>query len=130
MNGELPTYGQLERSLSQRIQAFYRNQIGHQPSKVTCQLFDEKLAIVIENSITSAEELLRTEGKEELAEIFRSSLDEVIKPQLKSLIEEILNVGVSDLLSDATLETGRTGIIAILTASPQVRNREAIPKVK
>lgn len=130
MNGELPTYGQLERTLSQRIQALYRTQIGHQPSKVTCQFFDEKLAIVVENSITSAEELLLTEGKEDLAEEFRSSLGEAIEPQLKNLIEEILSVGVSDLLSDATLTTGRTGIIAILTASPQVRNREAIPKVK
>jgi uncharacterized protein YbcI len=130
MNGELPTYGQLERTLSQRIQALYRTQIGHQPSKVTCQFFDEKLAIVVENSITSAEELLLTEGKEDLAKKFRSSLGEAIEPQLKNLIEEILSVGVSDLLSDATLTTGRTGIIAVLTASPQVRNREAIPKVK
>ncbi len=130
MNGELPTYGQLERTLSQRIQALYRTQIGHQPSKVTCQFFDEKLAIVVEDSITSAEELLLTEGKEDLAEEFRSSLGDAIEPRLKNLIEEILSVGVSDLLSDATLTTGRTGIIAILTASPQVRNREAIPKVK
>lgn len=33
-----PTRGHLERALSQRIQALYRSKLGHQPSKVTCQL--------------------------------------------------------------------------------------------
>jgi uncharacterized protein YbcI len=122
MNDTKPTSGQLERTLSQKIQAFYRDSLGHKPSKVTCQLFKCKLAIIIENSITPAEELLAVKGNEELAATVRSSLDDVLKPQLKSLIEEILNVEVVDLLSDATLETGRTGIIAILSDLPQVRN--------
>jgi len=128
MNKTIPTSGQLERTLSQRIQAFYRDLLGHQPSKVTCQLFDQKLAIIIEDSITTAEELLVTKGNEQLAEQVRSSLDDAIKPQLKTLIKEILEVDVVDLLSDATLKTGRTGIIVVLTDSPQVSNRKAIPK--
>ncbi len=125
-----PTRGQLERTLSQRLQALYRDQLGHQPSKVTCQLFDEKLAIIVENSITPPEQLLADRGQAELAEQVRSELDEAIQPQLKSLIEEVLGVDVLDLLSDATLETGRTGIIAVLNATPEVRNPDAIPKVK
>ncbi|MFM2314911.1 MAG: hypothetical protein RLZZ04_4187 [Cyanobacteriota bacterium] len=130
MSNTIPTSGQLERTLSQRIQAFYRDNLGHQPSKVMCQLFDHKLAIIMENSITIAEELLITKGNETLAEQVRSSLDEAIKPQLKALIERILKVEVIDLLSDATLETGRTGIIVVLNNFPQVRNKQAISKVK
>jgi uncharacterized protein YbcI len=129
-SNNIPTSGQLERTLSQRIQAFYRENLGHQPSKVMCQIFDQKLAIIIENSITTAEELLVTKGNEILAAQVRSSLDEAIRPQLKSLIENIVKVEVIDLLSDATLETGRTGIIAVLNDSPQVSNKQAIPKVK
>ncbi len=125
-----PTRGQLERTLSQRIQAFYRDRLGHQPSKVTCQLFDEKLAIILENSITNAEGLLLEEGQQELARQVRSNLDEAIGPKLIALIEEILNVKVTDLLSDSTLETGRTGTIAVLANTPEVRNPESIPKVK
>jgi uncharacterized protein YbcI len=130
MSNTIPTCGQLERTLSQRIQALYRKNLGHQPSKVMCQLFDQKLAIIMENSITTAEELLITGGDETLAEQVHSSLDEAIRPQLKTLIEKILKVEVIDLLSDATLETGRTGIIAVLNDSPQVSNKQAIPKVK
>jgi uncharacterized protein YbcI len=125
-----PTRGQLERLLSQRLQALYREQLGHQPSKVTCQLFDEKLAIIVEDSITPPEQILASNGQTELAEKVRSDLDKVMQPLLKTLIEEVLGVGVLDILSDATLETARTGIIAVLDITPEVRNPEAVPKIK
>jgi len=118
-----PTRGQLERTLSQRIQALYRTQLGHQPSKVTCQIFDEKIAIILEDSVTKPEQLLVESGREELAEQVRSDLDEVIQPQLKALIEEVMGIPVIDLLSDAKLETGRSGTIAVLESTPQVRKQ-------
>ena len=130
MTQELYTRGQLERELSQKIQAFYRSHLGHRPSKVTCQIFNTKLAVIIEDSITNAEQILFDEGKNDLANKVRSSLDNAIKPDLKKLIEEITKVTVLDMLSDATLETGRTGIIVILEESPQVRNSENSPKRK
>ncbi|BAU64678.1 hypothetical protein STA3757_20510 [Stanieria sp. NIES-3757] len=126
----LPTRGQLERQISQKIQAFYRSRLGHQPSKVSCQLFDQKLAIIIEESITQAEQILVQEGKKELAEEVHSHLDDAIQPELKQLVEEIIQVKIIDLLSDATLQTGRTGMIAVLDQTPQVRNPDSIPKVK
>ncbi|MBE9041954.1 DUF2294 domain-containing protein [Oscillatoriales cyanobacterium LEGE 11467] len=115
------TRGQIERTLSQRIQALYRERLGHQPSKVTCELFDEKLTILLENSITPAEQLLLEEGKEESVEHLRSDLDEVIQPYIKTTIEEVLGISVLDLLSDATLETGRMGLIVILESAPSFR---------
>ncbi len=124
------TRGQLERHLSQRIQAFYRQELGHQPTKVTCQLFDTKLAIIIENSITLAEQRLAEVGQEELAEEVRAGLKDATQPKLKALIQAVLAVDVIDILSEAKLETGRMGIIAVLTQSPQVRNPESIPKPK
>jgi uncharacterized protein YbcI len=129
MSTEALTRGQAERMLSQRIQALYRTQLGHQPGKITCQLFDEKLAIVIEDSVTQPEQLLAEEGRVELAEQVRSDLDSAIRPHLKALIEEILAVEVLDLLSDATLETGRTGMIVVLENPPQVRASTSNQKV-
>lgn len=130
MSSTLPTVGQLERSLSQSIQALYRKQLGHQPSKVTCQIFGEKLAIVLEGSVTQPEQLLAKEGQSELASKVRDDLDAAIQPELRNVIEEVLKVEVLDLLSDATLSTGRTGIIAVLSQTPEVRNPGAVPKVK
>lgn len=122
MDSSSPTRGQLERTLSQRIQALYRNQLGHQPGRITCQIFEEKIAIVLEDALTQPEQVLVNSGREELAEQVRSDLDAAIEPQLKQLIEEVVGVPVLELLSDAKLETGRSGIIAILSDPPQVRD--------
>lgn len=122
MDASYPTRGQIERTLSQRIQALYRTQLEHQPSKVTCQLFDEKIAVVLEDSITQPEQLLVSQGQEELAEKVRSELDQALQPQLKTLIEEVVGVDVIDILSNAKLETGRTATVVILANSPPVRN--------
>ncbi|MEL6581093.1 MAG: DUF2294 domain-containing protein [Cyanobacteria bacterium J06621_12] len=130
MTHNLLTCGQLERKLSQAIQAFYRQHLGHQPSKVTCQFFGSKLAIIIEDSITNAEQILVDEGKSDLAKKVRSNIDDAIQPELKELIKQVAEVEVIDILSDATLDTGRTGIIAVLSDTPLVRNPENIPKVK
>lgn len=125
----LPTRGQLERTLSQRLQALYRTQTGHRLEEVVCQIFDQRIAIVLENSITQVEQLLASDGKSDLAEEVRSKLNEAIEPQVKQLIEEVLGVTVVDLLSDAKFETERTGMIAVLAEAPQVRDRgKAIDK--
>lgn len=129
MTTTIPTRGQLERSLSQRLQALYRQQFGHQPSKVTCQIFNQTVAIVAEESITPTEQLLSQEGQAVLAKQVRSGLEQAIRPQVETLVKEILNVSVLDVLSNATLETGRSGLIVVLSDTPEVRNPEAIPKL-
>lgn len=129
MTTSLPTRGQLERTLSQRLQALYRSQTGHRLDEVVCQIFDQRIAIILENSITQVEQLLATNGKEDLVEEIHSKVNEAIQPQVKELIEEVVGVPVVDLLSDAKLETERTGIIAVLAEVPQVRERTAVTKV-
>lgn len=120
-DSQLPTRGQLERSLSQSIQALYRNQFGHQPSKVSCRLLDQKIVIVMEDSITQAEQVLAATANQELVAQVRTALDGAIEQDLQQLIEEKAGVEVMDLLSDSTVETGRVGIIAVLAKSPAVR---------
>ncbi len=121
MQTSTPTRGQLERTLTQRIQSLYRTQLGHGPSQVTCHLLDDKIVIVLEGSITRPEQLLVDAGKEKQAEQLREDLDEALQPGLRELIEEVVEVPVIDLISSATLETGRTGTIAVLADSPRVR---------
>lgn len=130
MTASMPTRGQLERTLAQRIQALYRTQLGHQPSRVICQIFDGRIAIILENSITVPEQALLNQGKHDLAEQVRAGLEAMLDGQLRQLIQEVVGVMVIDLLTDATLETGRTGTIAILEASPQVRASEVISRIR
>jgi uncharacterized protein YbcI len=122
MDSSSPTRGQIERTLSQRIQSLYRSQLEHKPSRVVCQIFDGKIAIILEDSITQPEQVLVNSGQQELAEQVRSELDEALQPQLKALIEEVVGISVIDLLSNAKLETGRSATIVILSEPPQFRN--------
>lgn len=114
---EGPTRGQIERTLSQQLQKLYREHLGHSTGKVTCQLVKDKLTIVIEDALTQPEQLLLQKKDDiDLVKQVRSDLDEVLRPQLISLIEANLDRKVLDLISNTTLETGRTGLIVILAS--------------
>ena len=129
MDNDLPTCGQLERTLSQSIQKLYRQELEHSPGKVTCQLFGNQLAIVIEDALTAVEKTLAdTEEEDKTVQKLNTAINDAIEPKLKNLIEETLAVEVDDILFDSTIETSRTGAIATLSEPPQVRNPESIPK--
>jgi uncharacterized protein YbcI len=117
-NLDAPTRGQQERTLSQQIQKLYRDYLNHATGKVSCQLDKNKLVVVIEDALTQPEKLLlEKQSDEELVEQVRSDLDVAIRPKMVSLVEEILGREVTDLISDTTLDTGRSGIIIILSAT-------------
>jgi uncharacterized protein YbcI len=130
MTSSIPTRGQVERTLAQRIQALYREKLGHRLEKVTCQFFDEKLAIILENSTTHAEQLLLGTEQGELAVKLRWQIDTAIKPQIKAIIEEVAGVSVIALLSDTAIESGFSGFLAVLSSSPPVRDPASIPKIR
>ena len=130
MDTNLPTCGQLERNLSQSIQKLYLNELEHSPSKVTCQLFGNQLAIVVEDSLTAVEKALADLKSESEIEQLNSAVGKVIESKMRLLVEEILSVKVEDILFDTTLETKRTGAIVTLGQIPKVRNPESIPKHK
>lgn len=130
-DSQKPTRGQLERSLSQQLQKLYREHLGHSTGKVTCQLSSDKLTIVIEASLTQPEQLLLQESDAQRVEQLRADLDGALRPKLIELVEEVLNLSVIDLMSDTTLETGRTGFVIILSDDPQqTLMREKAAKVK
>jgi uncharacterized protein YbcI len=130
MSEVAPTSGQIERSLSQQIQAIYKDQLGVRPDRVVCQFFDQKLAIALEKVTTPSEQLLLSNDRVESAKTLRSHLDAALKPRLIKLIEEISGVEVKTLLSDTDLTCDVSGMIVVLGNVPPVRNVESIPKVE
>jgi len=125
-DSKYPTVGELQRTLSQTIQALYRNYLEHQPTRVTCQLLDTKLVIVLEDVLTQTETLLQDNGHKELAETVRDKIDSSLEPLLQEEIERILEVQVVDMLSDVTLETGRSAVVVILSDTPRVRQHKDV----
>ncbi|MEH2022313.1 DUF2294 domain-containing protein [Nostoc sp.] len=113
-----PTIGQLETEISQRIINLYNDRLGKSPSQIICHFFDTEIVISLQNSITQAEQTLRQGGYDSLAEQVRLYLEKIIKPDLKNLIEEIIDQPVFDLITNTNLATGRTGIVVILKQLP------------
>jgi uncharacterized protein YbcI len=108
-------FANLRRQIEGRIHAWYRHQLGHDPVKVHCQIFDNKLVIVLDNAVTQPERLLMTSGRLEFTEQVRATLDRIFRPHLQHLIETLMSVQVVDILTATQLETERTSIVVILS---------------
>jgi uncharacterized protein YbcI len=51
MVNNVPSRGEMERSLSQSIQAFYRDRLSCRVGKISCHILGNQVAIVVENSV-------------------------------------------------------------------------------
>ncbi|MGB3200039.1 MAG: DUF2294 domain-containing protein [Nodosilinea sp.] len=117
----LPTLGQLQRKLTQHFQRLYRENLNHTPGKITCQILDDKLFFVLEDSVTKPEQLLVHEGQLELAKQVREDLAVALRPQIVEMVKSVLDRQAVDVLTDATLATGRTSVVIILSEPPEAR---------
>jgi len=117
--------GQIQRTLSQKIQKLYKKHIGHAPGKVTCQIVNNTVTFLAENSLTKLERLLLEGEKGGVASVkvdveqVREDLDRAIRPALIDVLQATLKAEVVDILSDTTLSTGRTAIVVVLSEIPQ-----------
>ena len=116
------TRGELERNLSQSIQAFYRNKLGCRTEKVSCHLIDEQVAIAIKNPITPVETLLSDAADNRFARDLRARIDTIIKQDLVTTIENNLGVDVIAMTIDTTVDNNLTGIVALLSQKPKTRD--------
>lgn len=115
------TRGEMERNLSQSVQAFYRDRLGCRTDKVSCHIINEQVAIAIHNPITPIEILLNSYQDASFVRDLRDRIDGIVKDQLCSKMEEITGVQVIALTIDTTLENNLTGIVALLAQKPELR---------
>jgi len=109
------------RATAQAVQRFYRVQLGHSPSRVTCHVVADKLVIWAENSVTNIEKLLYQFDAPQLEGI-RRVVDGVCRQQLIDIIEQKLGVEVTTLVVDTCYEQECTGLIVALASQPKVRS--------
>lgn len=127
---QLPTYGQLERELSQKTCKLYREKLEHSPGKITCKFFRNNLTILIEDGLTDVEKTLLEENKDsEIVKNANLAISNIVKSELKLLIEKVLAVKVNDILFDCSLETYQAGAIVVLSQLPIVRSQKPNTKI-
>ena len=126
----IPTRGEMERSLSQFVQAFYRNQLGCRTDKVSCHILNNQVAIAIENPITPIEKLLNNSGEDDFINDLRDRIDTLVKQELLSQLKTVLGVEVIALTIDTALDNNLTGVVALLAQKPAVRDTKRSSKSK
>ncbi len=119
MNKKTTRIKKIEPILSQKIKDVYQYQLEHQLDNIHYKIFDSTLIIMLEGTITSPEKLLKNNDRPYLAKQVREAIDQVIQPQIKEIIEDVLNVKVIDFLSDTTIDNNLTGAIAIFELKPK-----------
>ena len=119
MNKKEIKINKIEPLLFRKIKDIYRDRLEHQLDNISCRLFDRTLIIMLEGIITSPEKLLKNSARLDLANQVRESIDSVIHPQIKNIIEEVLDVKVVDFLSDTTIDNDLTAAIAIFEFKPR-----------
>ena len=104
----------VESLLSEKIENIYQEQLEHTPDNIYYKIFDRTLIVIIEGAITTPEKILKCHNRHYLAQQVRKAIDDVIHPQIKTIIEEVMEVEVTDFMSDTTINNNMTGAIAIL----------------
>ncbi len=107
-------FNKIKYLLSEKIKNIYQEQLEHELDRVSYKLFDRTLVVILEGAITSPEKLLKNNDHLFLAKQVRTAIDDVIHPQIKNTIEEVMDVQVTDFMSDTTIDNNITGAIAIL----------------
>ena len=110
----------IEHILAERIQSLFIDQLGHQPEDIYCRFLDNKLTIVIENAITKPEKLLIAAGYQDIVKKARGSIEEILQPEFKKIIEEISDSQVSNMLFATHLDTNYVSIIALFADNYQL----------
>lgn len=107
-------FSKLQSLLSEKIKDVYQEQLEHNLDSVSYKLFDHTLIVILEGAITSPEKLLKENDRLFLAKQVRTAIDNVIHPQIKNIIEEVMDVEVTDFMSDTAIDNNISGAIAIL----------------
>jgi len=113
MHSQISPSQNLENILADRIQSLFIDQLGHQPEDIYCRFLDNKLTIVIENAITKPEKLLIAAGYQDIVKKARDSIEKILRPEFKQIIEEITSSQVSNILFATHLDTNYVSIIAL-----------------
>jgi uncharacterized protein YbcI len=109
------TKGEMEALISSSMIKFQRDQLGRGAESAKTYIIDDMIVIRLKGVLTSAEKQLaqKEKGKSLVKEI-RYQLEEIIRPDLEELIENITGKKVISLHNDISTKTGeRIDVIII-----------------
>ena len=115
---------EVQREILRLLTTWYAKNLGVEPTNITLTLLENQMTLLIEDSQTLVEKLLRANLSRDLNVFFQASLSNAIKMPLRLIIEKVLvDVKVLEIFSERSLQTNRTGAIVILDKVPTIGHR-------
>ncbi len=111
----MPTKGELEDRISNLMIKFYKEQFGRGADSAKTYIIDDMVIVRLKGVLTPAEKQLAkdVEGQRVIKE-FRYHLEEVGRPELENLVQEVTGAKVISLHNDISTKTGERVDIFIL----------------
>lgn len=113
--GKTMTKGEMEGLISSKMIQFQREQLGRGAESAKTTIVDDMVVIRLKGVLTSAEKQLAKKEKGKcLVKEIRYQLEEIIRPELEVLIEEITGIAVVSLHNDISTKTGERIDVVVL----------------
>ncbi len=110
--------GKLEAIVSNNMIAFQREQLGRGAESAKTYIIDDMIIVRLKGVLTAAEKQLAQQEKgKALVKEMRYQLEEIIRPKLERLIEEIVGMKVISLHNDISTKTGERIDVIIVERS-------------
>jgi len=107
--------GRLEDKISSKMISFQREQLGRGAESAKTYIIDDMVIIRLKGVLTSAEkQLANNEKGKALIKEMRYQLEEIIRPKLEEMIEEIIGIKVVSLHNDISTKTGERMDVIVL----------------
>jgi len=109
------TKGQLEDKISSKMISFQKEQLGRGSESAHTYIIDDMIIVRMQGVLIPAEKLLAQQEKgKSLVKEMRYQLEELIRPKLENLIEEIIGAKVISFHNDISTKTGERIDVIIL----------------
>lgn len=107
--------GKLEALISNKMIAFQREQLGRGAESAKTYILDDMIIIRLKGVLTAAERQLASKEKgKALIKEMRYQLEEIIRPELEAVIEEVVGIKVVSLHNDISTKTGERIDVIVL----------------
>ena len=102
--GEVKAGGSLSRDLARAMVALYKEYVGRGPTQARAYVEDDLITIVLQDTMTTAEQTLADEEEEDLVRGVRRVLQGKFREDAVEIVERLTGRKVKAFLSDHAIE--------------------------
>jgi len=110
----------LSRDLAKAMVALYKEYVGRGPTRARAHVGDDIVTVILEDTMTTAEQTLAEEDEEELVRGVRRVLQGKFREDASEIVERLTGRKVRAFLSDHAIEADIAAEVFVLESSEEV----------